>query len=225
MKLAALISGGKDSIYAVYLAKMAGHDVKYLLSMSPESPESYMFHHPNVELTELQAELMGIPLLSEKTTGEKEKELKDLERLIARIKDDVDGILTGAIASSYQRVGIERICRKFSLGTISPLWHTDPERYWHDLMSSGFGVMITSVSAEGLDESWLGRIVDKKAIDELKNLSAKFGIHLAFEGGEAETLVLSCPLFGGRIEVFEAEKEWEGQSGRYVIKSARIIRS
>jgi len=218
MRLAALTSGGKDSLYAVYLARKEGHDIRYLLSMIPESHESYMFHHPNIELTEIQAELMGIPLLVEKTSGEKEKELKDLERLILRVKDEVDGILTGVIASNYQRERIDRICKKFSLECISPLWHINPEKYWHELMRSGFRIMITSVSAEGLDKGWLGRIIDEKAIDELKELNRRFKIHLSFEGGEAETLVLDCPMFGKGIKIVEAKREWDGQRGTYVIK-------
>ena len=218
MRLAALTSGGKDSLYAVYLARKEGHDIRYLLSMMPESHESYMFHHPNIELTEIQAELMGIPLLVEKTSGEKEKELKDLERLISKVKDEVDGILTGTIASSYQRERIDGICEKFSLECISPLWHINPEKYWHELMRSGFRIMITSVSAEGLDKGWLGRIIDERAIDELKELNRRFKIHLSFEGGEAETLVLDCPMFGKGIKIVEAKREWDGQRGTYVIK-------
>ena len=218
MRLAALTSGGKDSLYAVYLARKEGHDIRYLLSMIPESHESYMFHHPNIELTQIQAELMGIPLLVEKTSGEKEKELKDLERLILRVKDKVDGILTGAIASNYQRERIDRICKKFSLECISPLWHINPEKYWHELMRSGFRIMITSVSAEGLDKGWLGRIIDEKTVDELKELNRRFKIHLSFEGGEAETLVLDCPMFEKGIKIVEAKREWDGQRGTYVIK-------
>ena len=222
MKLAALISGGKDSLYAVYLAKKEGHDIRYLLSMMPERSDSYMFHHPNIELTGLQAELMGIPLLVEKTLGEKEEELKDLERLISRVKNEVDGILTGALASNYQKDRIDKICKKFSLESISPLWHIDPERYWRDLLNVGFKIMVTAVSAEGLEESWLGRIIDEKAINELKELNRKFKIHLGFEGGEAETLVLDCPMFRKKIEIVEAKKEWDGQRGTYVIKSTKL---
>jgi len=218
MRLAALTSGGKDSLYAVYLARKEGHDIRYLLSMIPESHESYMFHHPNIKLSEIQAELMGIPLLVEKTSGEKEKELKDLERLILRVKDEVDGILTGVIASNYQRERIDRICKKFSLECISPLWHINPEKYWHELMRSGFRIMITSVSAEGLDKGWLGRIIDEKTVDELKELNRRFKIHLSFEGGEAETLVLDCPMFEKGIKIVEAKREWDGQRGTYIIK-------
>ncbi|MEA3254870.1 MAG: diphthine--ammonia ligase, partial [Candidatus Altiarchaeota archaeon] len=156
------------------------------------------------------------------TEGVKEEELKDLKRLISRVKDDVDGVLTGAIASNYQRERIDRICRGFDLESISPLWHINPERYWRDLLNADFKIMVTAVSAEGLDEHWLGRIIDEKRVDELKELHKRFRIHLAFEGGEAETLVLYCPMFKKEIKVVEAEKRWSGQRGTYIIKSTKI---
>ncbi len=223
MKLAALISGGKDSLYAVYLAEKQGHEIRYLLSMRPERSDSYMFHHPNIELTEVQAKLMGVPLLVEETEGVEEEELRDLERLISRVRDDVDGILSGALASNYQRKRIEGICGKFSLESVSPLWHIDPVRYWRDLLDAGFRVMVTAVAAYGLGESWLGRVIDEAAVDELKELNRKFSIHLGFEGGEAETLVLDCPMFNKKIRVVEAKKEWDGQRGTYIISKIEEV--
>lgn len=177
-----------------------------------------MFHHPNVELTEVQADLMEIPLLSEETLGEKEEELKDLERLISRVRGEVEGILSGAIASNYQRSRIERICHKLGLDVIVPMWHINPEKYWEDLLDAGFRIIVSAVSAEGLDESWLGRVMDEVAVKELKEIRRRHTIHLAFEGGEAETSVLNCPLFRKEIKVVEAEKNWDGQRGTYNIK-------
>jgi len=51
MKLATLLSGGKDSTYALYSALKQGHEIKYLVTIFPESKESWMFHHPCIELT------------------------------------------------------------------------------------------------------------------------------------------------------------------------------
>ena len=83
------------------------------------------------------------------------------------------------------------------LGSMSnaPLWHVDPKEYMEEIIDLGFEVIIISVSAEGLDESWLGRKIDHELLDELIILNNKYGMHMAFEGGEAETLVLDCPIF------------------------------
>lgn len=222
MILASLISGGKDSVFATYKMIKEGHKVKYLLSMFPESKVSYMFHHPNVNLTELQAEAMGIPLITGKTKGVKEEELKDLKNLIAKVKDGAEGLITGALASNYQKERIDSICKELGIKSIAPLWHIDPKEYWNILLKNDFRIIITAVAAEGLDEKWLGRVIDKDALSELIKLSEKYRFHLGFEGGEAETLVLDCPLFSRKIEVIDAEKSFKGGTGTYIIKKARL---
>ena len=68
MKLGILFSGGKDSCAALGIARRHG-DVVCLLTMRSENPESYLFHTPNITLTELQAKAIGLPLLTGTTRG------------------------------------------------------------------------------------------------------------------------------------------------------------
>lgn len=222
MRLAALVSGGKDSIYAIYAAKKEGHTIGYILTMFPERTDSYMFHHPNASLAKVQAGLMGIPVITKTTKGIKEHELEDLKILIESVKDRVEGIVTGALASTYQKSRIDKICSGLGLESLAPLWQRDPEKYLHELLDNNFRIMITAVAAEGLDQSWLGRILDKKAIEDLKNLNKKCGLHMAFEGGEAETLVLDCPMFSKEIVIKKASTEWDGIRGTYTIESYEL---
>lgn len=223
MKLAALVSGGKDSIFALYAMKQKGHEITHILTMMPARPDSYMFHHPNVHLTVIQAELMNIPQIVGTTKGEKEKELKDLEQLISKVKGKTDGIVTGALYSNYQKSRIDAIAKKLGLKSEAPMWNIDLEKYWDLLLESKFVVIITAVAAEGLDESWLGRKIDKSAVKEIIEISKKNKINIAGEGGEFETFVLDCPLFSKRIEIVEAHNEWKGDSGVYVIECARTV--
>ena len=69
MKLAALFSGGKDSAYAIYLAKKLGHTVDVLLTLYPYSDESHLLHYPNINFTSLQSKSMKIPQLIGKITS------------------------------------------------------------------------------------------------------------------------------------------------------------
>ena len=73
MKLAVLFSGGKDSVYATYLAQQHKHEITCLISIFSENKDSYMFHTPSIGKTEKQAEVMQIPLLIQKTKGKKEE--------------------------------------------------------------------------------------------------------------------------------------------------------
>ncbi|HET8685663.1 MAG TPA: TIGR00289 family protein, partial [Methanosarcina sp.] len=43
MKLAALVSGGKDSIFAIYKALQEGHEVTHLINIIPARDDSYMY--------------------------------------------------------------------------------------------------------------------------------------------------------------------------------------
>lgn len=225
MKLAALVSGGKDSIYAAYLANQEGHDIKYIVCVVSENPESFMYHVPNVHLVEQQAKAMDIAFIRKTTKGIKEDELKDLENALREIKDRIDGVVTGAVASVYQKSRIDEICMRLGLESIAPLWAMEPEKVVSGIIDAGFDVIITAVAAPPLDEEWLGRKLDKRCLNELMNLSKIYGIHPLFEGGEGETLVLLCPLFRKKIRILDSVRHWDKKtrSGWLEIKKVRLV--
>ncbi|MFQ5648276.1 MAG: diphthine--ammonia ligase [Candidatus Aenigmatarchaeota archaeon] len=224
-RAAVLFSGGKDSTLAAYAAVKKGYRIECLVSIIPESPESWMFHYPNIELTKLQAEAMGVPIVTRRTKGRKEAELRDLELVLRKVAKKVDVVVAGAIASRYQFGRVERICKKLGLRVWSPLWRHYPGGLWNILLKSGFKVIISGVACEGLGKAWLGREMDRKAVSELKKLAEKHRFHVAGEGGEFESLVLDCPLFKKRLKILEAEKTWDPktQSGLYLVKKAGLV--
>lgn len=223
MNVAVLFSGGKDSTYAAYLAREHGHKISVLITLISENPESYMFHTPSISKVEKQAEAMEIPLIIKKTKGEKEKELVDLEKAIVEAVDKyrIKGIVTGAVASVYQASRIQKICDNLDLECFNPLWQKNPEEYWDDLLKNGFEIIIIGVSAEGMGKEWLGQKIDRKMLNKLKEIERKFRIHLSFEGGEAETFVVDCPLFYKKLRILRYEKKFSKSSGIYnIIKIA-----
>jgi len=220
MKLGVLFSGGKDSCYSAYLAKKQGHELTCLISMFSENPESYMFHTPNIELTEKQAKVMNIPLLIHKTPGEKEKELEDLEQAIKTAKDKygIEGIVTGALYSEYQRKRIQKICDKFGLKCLNPLWHMNEIDYLKELIKNKFKIIIIGAFAYPLDQTWLQREINDKFIQEVTELQDEYKIHPAGEGGEFETFVLNCPLFQRELKITKHEAQGKGNSWKLNIK-------
>ena len=88
------------------------------------------------------------------------------------------------------------------------------------IVALGFKIVICGVAAWGLDESWLGRIIDDDTIDELLKLKEKCHVNIAFEGGEAETLAIDGPIFKKSIEIVKYKKEWHHDSGVYIIEDA-----
>jgi ABC transporter with metal-binding/Fe-S-binding domain ATP-binding protein len=210
MKLAALISGGKDSSFAIYRALQEGHEITNLITIVPADEDSYMFHSANIHLTRLISEACGIPLTSMASSGEKEKELEDLQKALRSVR--VDGVAVGAIASEYQASRVRSICDKLGLTMYAPLWHKEPESLLREMIRY-MDIRMVKVAAAGMDESWLGRRFDERMIEDLKALNRKYRVHIAGEGGEYETLVLDAPYFRKRINLLETENMWRGDHG------------
>ncbi|HWG92458.1 MAG TPA: diphthine--ammonia ligase [Candidatus Thermoplasmatota archaeon] len=220
MRLAALFSGGKDSTLAIDVAEQHGWEVTHLVTVKPRNEESYMFHVPNLHLAPLQAEAMGKPLLEVPTSGEKEKELDPLERALAELT--IDGVVVGALASEYQKTRVDRICHRLGIKSFAPLWHKRGEDVLRTLTEGGYDVRFAAVAAEGLTEAWLGRRLDAKAVEALKALNARYGVHVAGEGGEFETLVLASPRWPRCVVVDRAEPRWSRDHGRWHVAEARV---
>lgn len=225
MELAALFSGGKDSTYALYKIVSQGHKIKYLVTIFPGREDSWMFHYPCIELTKLQSIALGIRQIIQKTKGEKEKELEDLKSILSKVKNEIDGIVSGAVASKYQKSRIDKICKELRLKSFAPLWNRDPEELLREEIKSRFEIIITGTYCEGFDKSWLGRKIDERCIEDLKKLKEKYGINLSGEGGEYETLTLDCPLFKKKILIESFETIWDDKSnsGYLLINNARLI--
>ncbi len=223
MNLASLFSGGKDSTFSIFKAKQDGHDITCLISLYPESAESHLLHHPNMSWTSLQAESMKIPPISILLeNNDEQNELDQLGELLKKAKREfgIEGIIHGGILSEYQKNRFESVGKKLNLHVVSPLWHINPKKYLAELLHFGFRFIITSVTSAGLDDNWLGKEITTKDIQTLDSLSSKHGFHLAFEGGEAETFVIDCPLFSHPVKIIKANKIWDGYRGRFEITEA-----
>ncbi|MBI5000254.1 MAG: diphthine--ammonia ligase [Euryarchaeota archaeon] len=218
LRLAALFSGGKDSVYSIYLAQQYGWDVACSVVMVPERDDSHMFHVPNIALAPKVSEAMGIAPKVFRTSGEEERELDGLERALSNL--DVDGVLTGAIASDYQWSRIHKVCHKLGLRAFSPLWRKSQERVVREELAAGFEIIITGVFAEGLGQDLLGDRLSEDAISKMSNIK---GLNIAGEGGEYETLVLDGPNFLQKVAPIGGTVEWSGSSGTIRYDGARLV--
>lgn len=199
MRVAVLFSGGKDSVFSAFWAMAQGFEPVLVTVRPPEY--SMMFHHPNVDATNRQAEAMGLEQVFVETTEEDWR-----ERLIALFLDiRAEAIVAGAIESEYQRRKIDSIGEELGIPTYAPLWHKGDELMRE--MLENMEIYITAVSAEGLGEEWLGRPL-KELVDR-----APAGIHPFLEGGEGETYVSDAPFFTEPITIKGWRKQWDGIRG------------
>ena len=218
MRIACLFSGGKDSALALLCALQSGYRVERLLTMLPRA-DSYMFHHPNVRWAREQAKAIGIPIVMKKIEApseDKEGEIREMRNAIANL--NVGGVVSGAVASEYQKEKIDLVCEELGVASLAPLWKKNQEALLRESVGAGFGVIITRVAADGFDESWLGRKIDERCVDDLLKLNKKFGVSLCGEGGEFETFVARAPFFKKKIEIEKSRKVWKGASGELVIE-------
>ena len=212
MRVAVLSSGGKDSTAAWWWAQCKGWDVVSLVTVNITGPDSWMFQIPGTHLVQHQATLAGVPWLSVDTPGVQDEEVNDLEIALSTL--DIDGIVSGAIRSDYQKSRLERMSERLGIRSWTPLWHQDSLEHMRGLVNHGFEIMLSSVSCEGLDASWIGRVLDEEHLSELEALSIQFRFNVDGEGGEYETLVIGGPHLPGRLNVTGAVR-WEGSRGMF----------
>jgi diphthine-ammonia ligase len=204
---------------------MERNTVACLITLISENEDSYMFHTPNIRCTGIQAQAMGIPLLSWPTQGRKEEELEDLKAAIAaaQARYGIEGIVTGAIESVYQTARVQRVCRDMDLWCFNPLWQINQLEYLRLLLSLGFEIIISGVFAYPFDESWIGATLTEELVCKLDSLQKKYQINPSGEGGELETFVADGPIFKKHIEIQKASKIYQNYRGHFLIQDTRLV--
>ena len=209
MKAVSLLSGGKDSFLSTVIAMESGMDIEYALIVRPEK-DSPMFHVPNIGNAVLTARLLGL-----KAHEIRESEFDSYFTIMRT--DGIEAIVSGATASDYQHSRIERLCTLENMLSFSPLWRLNPYIVLDELLLRRIETIIVSVSAEGLDETYLGRSIDKEFISDIARLEKRYKVNPLGEGGEYESFVAGMHGHGS-IKIINARKVWTGSSGYLELK-------
>ncbi|KAM7327569.1 diphthine--ammonia ligase isoform X1 [Alexandromys fortis] len=225
MRVAALISGGKDSCYNMMQCIAAGHRIVALANLRPDESQvesdeldSYMYQTVGHHAIDLYAEAMALPLYRRTIRGRSLEtgkmyttregdEVEDLYELLKLVKEkeEIEGVSVGAILSDYQRVRVENVCKRLDLQPLTYLWQRNQEDLLREMIASNIEAIIIKVAALGLDpDKHLGKTLNEME-PYLFELSKKYGVHVCGEGGEYETFTLDCPLFKKKIVVDSSE--------------------
>lgn len=207
MRVLALLSGGKDSVCAVETVRGFGWDVVAGLALHPAEDDAWMFHTPNLPVVRGVAQCLGLPLLEYPVRTGPEHEVEDLQAAVAQAHAAFrfDGLVSGALASEYQRTRLELVGHRLGLKTFAPLWHKDAAHYLRTLVAGGWDLRFSRTAAEGVPNAWAGARLDEAKVEAMRRHPAR--PHVAGEGGEYETLVLDSPAYGHRLAVDAAEVE------------------
>ncbi len=220
MRTCILYSGGKDSNLALY--KASRHfEISCIVNVIPESSESMLFHFPNSELTKLQAKALEIPIVQRFCKDDEKSQLETLKEALAEAKKEfgIEGVVTGAIRSTYQASRFQKICHELDLWCFNPLWLRKEEEIIKEILDLGFDVVITRIAGYPFEPKFLGRKIDEEFLEYLKRAK----MNIAGEGGEYETFVTWMPLFKRRIKILEGKKILNEFEGEYSILKAELV--
>lgn len=205
MKVFVSWSGGKDCSYARYLAEQSGLEVKSLLNMVSEDGKISWSHNMPTAILEAQSQAMGIPLLQHRTNqADYEAEFRNAIGILK--KQGITGGVFGDIDFEPHREWVTRVCRDAGVEPLLPLWGMSQDKIINDFVATGHKAKVVVTNAEFLGEEWLGRMVNKGFIADLKKLEKSKNITLCGEAGEYHTLVIDGPLFKKKMVVRETSK-------------------
>ncbi|MGB1632113.1 MAG: diphthine--ammonia ligase [Candidatus Poseidoniaceae archaeon] len=216
MRIAVLSSGGKDSSAAWWWAMCRGWEIAAVVTVDIQDGDSHMFQVPSTNWVERQALLANVPWVNVPASGSVEDEIEALEQALSKL--EIDGIVSGALRSDFQKQRLECMSQRLNIHSFSPLWHQTPIDHLKGMVEAGFQIMLTSVSCEGLDHTWLGHVLTESSLLELHALSKQHRFNVDGEGGEYETFVLGGPIWSRALRV-EGSEEHTASRGIFAIHS------
>ena len=226
MDVAVLYSGGKDSTFAIQHARGKGWSIKYLISVKPTRKDCFLFHYATVERTKDIAKILQIPHFYVKCrVADPEKEADIVKDVVEKNqkKMRIDAVVLGG-------TGLQETQLKSVQNALSPLdveafaSHSgeDHDLIMEEMLKHGYEILITQIASDGLKD-WLGKKITKENFQQLKKDSIKYGFHIGFEGGYADTLVLDCPLFTKKLVIEDMSIIYEDDyCGHVVVNKYRM---
>ena len=159
MKVAILYSGGKDSNYAVDLAKEKGWEIKYLLSVKPNRADCFLFHFATVESTPEQANILGLRhMLVGCNVADPVKEADIIKEVVE--KNPVDAVILGGTGLQETQIrSIQNALRPLGVEAFASHNGLDQDKIMNDMVRKGYEFMITQVASDGM-LNWLGKTIN-----------------------------------------------------------------
>jgi uncharacterized protein (TIGR00290 family) len=201
-KYIALWSGGKDSCLAVFEGMKQGYHISYLLNFISEADQRDELHKTKPELIQLQAEVIGIPLVQKEWSRERSKGEKMVEEIKELVSNEgISGLIAGDISLTMHRLWVKILSMGLEVKLYLPFFGRDSEKVLASFIDQGFETIVVSTSKALLDKEWIGHKVDFQFIDYLRGRK----IDIGGEFNEYHTFVVSGPIFKRKIRIEQAE--------------------
>jgi uncharacterized protein (TIGR00290 family) len=225
MKVAILYSGGKDSTFAIDLAKSKGWDIRYLLSVKPTRTDCYLFHYATVEHTQHFAQMLGVRrVLKACDVADPALEAEIVKKAVLS-EEPVDAVVLGGIGlQETQLRSIQKALLPHGIEVFAAHAGDDHVAVMKQMIAKGYKFMISQVAADGLDEHWLGRVLQsEKDVDALVACADRYGFHAGGEGGHYDTFTIDGPLFTHALDVKILEKRMETACSGHLIADVQPV--
>lgn len=186
-----LWTGGKDSALALVEAREQGVEVRALVTFVP--PDGRFKAHPR-SLMRAQADSLGLP---HRSLPVDRPYAESYEQALRGLRDEgVRYLYTGDIAEvqGHTRWLEQRVART-GLELRRPLWGRDRRSLLDRALELGLRPVVTAIRTSHLSDDWVGRPLDRAAVEELSSAPPERAIDLSGERGEYHTMTLSGPGF------------------------------
>ena len=195
-------SGGKDSCLACYKAMKQGYQVEYLLNFISREYKRGCFHGIAAELLKLQASLIGMPLVQKEVSPDMKEYEEEFKQAVSELQaKGIKAMVFGDVYLEEHRSWVERVSKDLGIQPIEPLWGIPPDKVVEDFINLGFKAIVVSAQAKVLGKEFIGRLVDRSLLQELK----KRQICPCGENGEFHTFVIDGPIFKKKIEITKSQ--------------------
>lgn len=187
-------SGGKDSALALYkILQEQEYEVVALLTTVNRDNRRFTMHAIPVSLLEKQADSLGIPLyivnlMSNGLIGDYEKAMSEA---VSHLKEQgVTHFVFGDIFLHDVKSYREEKLNPLGITVVEPLWGKSSEETMNDFLASGLQTIVVTTMADILDESFIGRHIDRNFVKDLPE-----GTDVCGENGEYNTFCYSGSIF------------------------------
>ncbi|MGE5298160.1 MAG: diphthine--ammonia ligase [Acidobacteriaceae bacterium] len=211
-------SGGKDSCFACFKAMQSGYKVCFLLNTISDEYKRVRFHGVKAELIQAQAAALGIPLLHVPTSWNNYKP-EFISAVKSLVEKGCQAMVFGDLFLFMREFGDE-VCKTAGIESIEPLIEVPSEEVVKGFIDAGFEAIVVATQADKLGQEWLGRKIDHKFLEDIKQLK---DIDPCGENGEYHTLVINGPIFKQRINIIETEKVLRERYWFLDIKNYKLV--
>ncbi|MDQ0215866.1 uncharacterized protein (TIGR00290 family) [Oikeobacillus pervagus] len=209
-------SGGKDSCITLDRLVKESFEVACLVTTVPKNSGRTFAHGEKKELIQLQSEALHLPVhwidcaLEHYTENfiESLKELKSTYQLTS--------VAFGDLYLDGHREWGENVAKAAGLEALYPIWIGSEKASLQSLQTfvqSQYNAVIVKVRSDCLNEDWLGRELDQKFVQEIRQMD----VCPMGENGEYHTFVYNGPLFEKKIDLSFGEVQSNDTSKRLEI--------